>query len=915
MLLCAVISEAGQNTGSNIEVMTAISPGTFIKNTIVKGKRVRKNILPGWSAKVNEAVWNTSRLPCVWSFKQAIWRMRDVRVDGHCIVCKALFNAIWAHGAAEMNVQVTNYRSDIAHDPKKKRRYRKLCDMDKVVDKLKDKSAYVVRTELADKKMEVGDSEPPQLPSNNALRIIKHNENVKNLPKEQKSNAASRIMSLEEEFPDCIKKVGMKPFFVMYSTPMQEAWYEVESRVEDPVIIFDASGFGLLSSEKKAILMYQMMAAGRTKFVPIAQMLSEDQSGLMIYFWLITWLKVNKKPKEAYMDEGAALLAAAVMAFTSQKTTVEYVSACWDCWLHGARVPECYIRIDRSHFIRTLFRNKALKNTDSRKRSVYLNAFGFLIQCDDFDMVKEVVQSIFIICRNKYHDDAVKDAAHFLKSLKEGSFEFPEQSENIHSITTEQFEAATEKLSGYRTTPIYAWLMAIYNDIEPNGNLDDSAADELAPNLFFAPELEKFLIFEFFRMPLWGNIMMKKFKSKRSVATSSGCEADFRKKKSLFRSKKTKRPDVFVRDNLNQLKGVLKLDIADQKYINATQKSNKIKRSLSLSDVEPVRSPMKPNKRRSSVCNGNSEMYSKENWKNKAPPSPLKLQLKRSRASILNFGRALRTAPLIKNGYTEKLENRRVVTMNTCALDSLFFIYAHGYLNNEKVKQHFDKEESMFAMLVRNACAKSNEVSGVSVYEQRNKLLTQIYTKYFKAQILDNENVTFIDCQTAIAFLFDKLAANDNSVLNSMEHTKTCVTCDKNQIKPMPLVPLNINGLNLAQIQESVLCRTSVCKTCKGETLNNCKTSLIVAFEVDANPSPINSVQPKIVLNQTPYKLFGVIQHKTNHFTAHCVENNGYWWTYDDLQDDTKRSRKTCKKAMKIVMLFYIVDDNDINAI
>lgn len=69
-------------------------------------------------------------------------------------------------------------------------------------------------------------------------------------------------------------------------------------------------------------------------------------------------------------------------------------------------------------------------------------------------------------------------------------------------------------------------MIAIIDSIEIE---DDKTC---LPNLYFSPEIENVFIVTLSRIPLWSNIMVKKFKSKRFCASSAESENFFKQLKS-----------------------------------------------------------------------------------------------------------------------------------------------------------------------------------------------------------------------------------------------------------------------------------------------------------------------------------------------------------------------------------------------
>lgn len=137
------------------------------------------------------------------------------------------------------------------------------ADMRKIGALLDSGAAYVVRGKLADQKMKPGDPEPAHLPTANAMRILKHKNSVQNLSTNNR-HPAYNLVAMRDMFVGAIENVGFDPFFVFYSTQLQNAWYNAEFNRRRSVITIDATGLGLtIPGNKTYIFLYTICAKGK----------------------------------------------------------------------------------------------------------------------------------------------------------------------------------------------------------------------------------------------------------------------------------------------------------------------------------------------------------------------------------------------------------------------------------------------------------------------------------------------------------------------------------------------------------------------------------------------------------------------------------------------------------------------------
>lgn len=121
---------------------------------------------------------------------------------------------------------------------------------------LETSTAYAVKSRIANKLMRAGDFVPAHLPTANTLR-------------KQNTYGADPIEGLRnmklQRFRNDIQNIGLDPFFVYYSTPLQREWYNTQFRRRNANISIDASGLGLTrlnTTLAQGLLLYVITAFG-----------------------------------------------------------------------------------------------------------------------------------------------------------------------------------------------------------------------------------------------------------------------------------------------------------------------------------------------------------------------------------------------------------------------------------------------------------------------------------------------------------------------------------------------------------------------------------------------------------------------------------------------------------------------------
>lgn len=315
--------------GKKFEYEIDISEPIFEIHRVVSGNKVRNKVKPNWSPLLNHRVWNEFKADCVWSFKRADVISNEVRAVGHCSFdgCNATIKVHTMENLMKMKVNIDDF--DVLHDGKKRRVFgAQKAEINKM---LKEASAAKVHRKLVKSTMEPGDVEPPHLPTKNALRIRKHRNRIV----DGQNDVYKALSSMaDRKYKKIIHYIGYKPFYVIYSSPLQRKWYRTQTVDNRRIISLDATGLLVIPPEGSRISNAKTVKSnGQTKYqtiflyaiilrgivpVPVAVMISQDHTMRFLTFWLSIWSFNN------------ALFGACTRAFTNYKSTNAYISACMD---------------------------------------------------------------------------------------------------------------------------------------------------------------------------------------------------------------------------------------------------------------------------------------------------------------------------------------------------------------------------------------------------------------------------------------------------------------------------------------------------------------------------------------------------------------------------------------------------------
>lgn len=425
-----------------------------------QGDKKRLKAATGWSWKLRNIIWDNFKSNCSWAFKSANPKVNgDIICIGGCNFCTAKLKISFLTGES-MQVEITNYDSSVDHPQTRCR----LIGEGKnyYSDKLKNAHAHSVHTAEANRLMKEGDPIPKQLPTENTMRIIKCRDTAIN--GRITTDVILALVKLKfDSNPSAIGDISIHPFYVSYQLPMQKEFYKMVTLRQRSIISADATGFNMYTSsflptnekKKMPIFLYTIGCHGPDKTLPVYQVLSDRHTLSFIRSWVSEWTKENKKPNEVYLDDSAALVGAFIQTLTSCRNTNEYISWCMDSVLHGKPPPKAYIRLDRSHFVKSLHRLDVLNKEDTRRKVLFKRLFGFLITCENLDVIKKTIKNLFLVMKSEYATPACLEALDALKLFSAEDEATPSDDITIISEETLDSTFAHSDDDSYKGTSTY----------------------------------------------------------------------------------------------------------------------------------------------------------------------------------------------------------------------------------------------------------------------------------------------------------------------------------------------------------------------------------------------------------------------------------------------------------------------------
>lgn len=579
------LSQTYDISGENIfeiEIRQRVHRGKSVKTRLVKS---------GWPGPLAAFLWKQTKLDCKFDLRVAyVTKNEIIKTSGGCD-CGAILG-IACHENT-LNVDIKNIDKSFKHE----RRYQVTGDRRKAIaEQLMHDSALKVQTQTINELLPDNETLPtnfvPMMPTGNALRKIKsqknENEDPVNTLLDWKDSIYTKVISL----------VSVSPLIIHYRTAIQLAYYVAERRKHRVCVSIDATGSLVKPPSKsqkvdgddklKHVFLYTIMAKNDSKSVAVAQMLTQDQSSENIEFFLKKMYKHPLKPPNEFVCDGSkAILKAIATAFTHCDGIESYVNQCIISLETGTAPPKCQIRLDRSHFVKTV--TSKITYRDFRKRNFYRCIIGFLIKCDKFDVVKEVVYDLFTVLRNE--NDEIDEFGDILPA--EASKMRLVNLVGTHDATADY---ETDEPSNWKDDLDFRVSTKWIHDIIEKVRVKNINGGHL--NVYFDRAGEKDYIRMLSTIPLWSNIMNKSFQSTADVATSSDVESSFNSLKNGILAGNIMQVHSFLQLHIDFVNAEIKLNaITNRNKLMLPKRSRSVdltpkklsKRSLSLNGSSPNR--------------------------------------------------------------------------------------------------------------------------------------------------------------------------------------------------------------------------------------------------------------------------------------------------------------------------------------
>ncbi|EFN66884.1 120.7 kDa protein in NOF-FB transposable element, partial [Camponotus floridanus] len=544
-----------------------------------RNKRKYMSLQSGkWTHIFADKIWQQTKLPCAFMFKRAkVYIKSDAkcyaRFKGMCNECDAhliglLYNKPIKGNDAIFECTLTRFSTEVVH--KKKRQLKRFL-REKVANELVDghKSASVWRNEEAKQLMTFGDNIPPILYDATVLRKAKQEEiDNKRLQLHNTDPLYNLHIAKCTRFVRTIHNIGLNPFYCMYWSLEQQIMYKKAHKQDDNCLLtVDATGsigkkLRLPNGEKSPhLFLYECVCVSELGNFPAFQMISAKQDASMISYFLSEIIRDGAPiPKIVVTDFGKAILIAIAHIFANCIDLRHYLQICYNIINNICcnNIPQCYMRLDISHFIGMIAKWECLRGKAPKIRQFFLRCLGQAYQMENFTVVHNFLKSVLIVTLSE--EIGLDKSGAFLSSeihlrdvnnvIKGTVIDDIEKDDDCDDIENEDYDEINddEEILASDWTTLAENLFLDAQEITRNSRNGSIV------NAYYNPEAARKIKFLITYLPLWTGIMRSYFKRGSQIASSSFVEAEFSALKTrVFKNQLPMRIDKFIIRHLEYL--------------------------------------------------------------------------------------------------------------------------------------------------------------------------------------------------------------------------------------------------------------------------------------------------------------------------------------------------------------------------
>lgn len=541
--------------------------------------RERLVVVPGWSAGLYRVVLREFHVDCCYTAKYAkVASDSEISMFCYCNECESELEARSSGNISRLDIKMTKGVKD--HTFESRRRMTKI-EKEEFSRKLTTDYAFNVLNETVYEevtKKGLQTTLPRNIPSQGALRTLRSRTKTDTSDTCLKSLVKMKLE--DSEFTNVIQSISVIPFKIIFWSEFQKFYYAQVCKTEKVRIGIDSSGRCAQSNALIAgmdinrqikmphVMFYVIVVKRRNgKSLPVGAMLSADQHYIQVESFVKQWHADFSRPHEVGIDGSAVLLKVSVTSFTSCGTVEEYLRKSFLALEKNSKadLPECYIRLDANHFVKSLHRSGIFAKHTPEFKYFYLCLLGFIMQCESLEDIKLTVRDMLVVARNqccgKLQDGTILPTEEATKRLKQiinthnadflhEEFEKCEKTsnENIELIDEDTEKDSTSSDHKATTTNI-PWFDDFLATIKHKTFSPKQVTLDMSYNCYYSENVEIFLRRHLERLVLWSAVMRPLYESDSEFGNTSDVESVMNLVKNIILHDVhlPMRPDLFVK--------------------------------------------------------------------------------------------------------------------------------------------------------------------------------------------------------------------------------------------------------------------------------------------------------------------------------------------------------------------------------
>lgn len=533
----------------------------------------------GWTNTMFDILTEHLKLPCVLNFPRHTISNGEILTKAYCNQCGCSMHIQSQLNFTQLMVKVENI-GDGKHDFNERRRlignrteyFKEKLRNDKPYNVINE----TIATDLAEKKMLI----PQRYPKRDTLKMLRFRAKTTN-NLHSSAIVAVRMMKYLPEYDGVIKEIATDPLHIIFWSNFQVHYFHQLKKKQKICLSIDATGSlvsnaSLLSDlnlNQKITLphvfLYLIMIKNENDISkPIAQLLSADQHTRKILYFLQLFKDEFSVPDEITLDDSASLLKAVILAFTTCRSTTEYIKKCHNILDGGSENVECYVRLDIAHFVKNVLHNKVFKTMAKKQKDLYQCTIGLMIQCNSFTDMITIIENVLIVASIPFESDDLptENSIRTLKRLikTHESFESITKDDGGNKLDDFVIEETYENIDSIRWLKSLEEKVKKYNEYSP-----DETSSNIRDNLYVALEFIPYFMKLCSRIPLWTSVMNEYFKSSNKTSSSADVESQHNIIKNIIFSKEKLpiRLDSFMQKYTQAIKGDMNVAVAKLEVI------------------------------------------------------------------------------------------------------------------------------------------------------------------------------------------------------------------------------------------------------------------------------------------------------------------------------------------------------------